>query len=47
VFAWRRQYQRGLLKPRNRALTPVQLSMRLEGISWRRPLRTAAPQMAV
>ena len=29
------------------ALTPAQLSMLLEGIDWRRPLRTSAPQMAV
>ena len=29
------------------ALTPAQLSMLLEGIDWLRPLRTAAPQMAV
>ena len=29
------------------ALTPAQLAMLLEGIDWRRPLRTAAPQMAV
>jgi len=29
------------------ALTRAQLSMLLEGIDWRRPLRTAAPQIAV
>ncbi|MCC7499987.1 MAG: IS66 family insertion sequence element accessory protein TnpB [Bryobacterales bacterium] len=29
------------------ALTRAQLSMLLEGIDWRRPLRTATPQMAV
>ncbi len=29
------------------ALTRAQLSMLLEGIDWRRPVRTAAPQMAV
>jgi transposase len=29
------------------ALTRAQLSMLLEGIDWRRPQRTAAPQMAV
>jgi len=29
------------------ALTPAQLSMLLEGIDWRRPFRTSAPQMAV
>ena len=29
------------------ALTRAQLSMLLEGIDWRRPTRTAAPQMAV
>jgi transposase len=28
-------------------LTPAQLSMLLEGIDWRRPIRTSAPQMAV
>jgi transposase len=28
-------------------LTRAQLSMLLEGIDWRRPMRTAAPQMAV
>ena len=28
-------------------LTRAQLSMLLEGIDWRRPARTAAPQMAV
>lgn len=28
------------------ALTRAQLSMLLEGIDWRRPQRTAAPQMA-
>jgi len=28
------------------SLTPAQLSMLLEGIDWRRPVRTAAPQMA-
>ena len=29
------------------ALTRAQLSMLLEGIDWRHPVRTAAPQMAV
>ncbi|MCE5308019.1 MAG: IS66 family insertion sequence element accessory protein TnpB [Acidobacteriales bacterium] len=29
------------------ALTRAQLSMRLEGIDWRRPVRTAAPQIAI
>ena len=29
------------------SLTPAQLSMLLEGIDWRRPARTFAPQMAV
>ena len=29
------------------ALTPAQLSMLLEGIDWRRPVRTSPPQMAV
>jgi transposase len=29
------------------ALTRAQLSMLLEGIDWRRPARTAAPQVAV
>jgi transposase len=29
------------------SLTRAQLSMMLEGIDWRRPIRTAAPQMAV
>ena len=29
------------------ALTPAQLSMLLEGIDWRRPVRSYAPQMAV
>ncbi len=29
------------------SLTRAQLSMLLEGIDWRRPMRTAAPQMAV
>jgi transposase len=29
------------------ALTGAQLSMLLEGIDWRRPLRTAPPQLAV
>ena len=29
------------------ALTPAQLSMLLEGIDWRRPIRTSAPLMAV
>ena len=28
-------------------LTRAQLSMLLEGIDWRRPLRTASPQLAV
>jgi transposase len=28
-------------------LTQAQLSMLLEGIDWRRPLRTQAPQLAV
>ncbi len=28
-------------------LTRAQLSMLLEGIDWRRPVRTASPQMAV
>ena len=28
-------------------LTPAQLSMLLEGIDWRRPARSYAPQMAV
>ena len=28
-------------------LTRAQLSMMLEGIDWRRPIRTSAPQMAV
>ena len=29
------------------ALSRAQLSMLLEGIEWRRPMRTAAPQLAV
>jgi transposase len=29
------------------ALTPAQLSMLLEGIDWRRPVRTAEPQLAI
>jgi transposase len=29
------------------ALTRAQLSMLLEGIDWRRPVRTSAPQLAV
>src|ERR1700686_3245385 len=29
------------------ALTPAQLSMLLEGIDWRRPIRSYEPQMAV
>lgn len=29
------------------SLTPAQLSMLLEGIDWRRPVRSSAPQMAV
>jgi transposase len=29
------------------ALTPAQLSMLLEGIDWRRPVRSFDPQMAV
>jgi transposase len=29
------------------SLTRAQLSMLLEGIDWRRPVRTSAPQMAV
>jgi transposase len=29
------------------SLTPAQLSMLLEGIDWRRPVRTQAPQIAV
>lgn len=29
------------------SLTRAQLSMMLEGIDWRRPLRTSVPQMAV
>ena len=29
------------------ALTPAQLSMLLEGIDWRRPVRSYNPQMAV
>ena len=29
------------------SLSRAQLSMMLEGIDWRRPVRTAAPQMAV
>ena len=29
------------------ALTPAQLSMLLEGIDWRRPVRTQTPQLAV
>ena len=29
------------------SLTPAQLAMLLEGIDWRRPARSAAPQMAV
>jgi transposase len=28
-------------------LTPAQLSMLLEGIDWRRPIRTARPEVAV
>ena len=28
-------------------LTPAQLSMLLEGIDWRRPVRTQTPQLAV
>ena len=37
--------------PRSRGggggLTPAQLSMLLEGIDWRRPIRTARPELAV
>ena len=29
------------------SLTPAQLAMLLEGIDWRRPVRTSPPQMAV
>jgi transposase len=29
------------------ALTRAQLSMLLEGIDWRRPVRTASPQLAI
>ena len=29
------------------SLTPAQLSMMLEGIDWRRPVRTQTPQLAV
>ena len=29
------------------SLTPVQLSMLLEGIDWRRPVRTQTPQLAI
>ena len=29
------------------SLTPAQLSMLLEGIDWRRPVRTHTPQLAV
>jgi transposase len=29
------------------SLTPAQLSMLLEGIDWRRPVRTQVPQLAV
>ena len=29
------------------SLTPAQLAMLLEGIDWRRPVRSYAPQMAV
>ena len=29
------------------SLTPAQLSMLLEGIDWRRPVRTQTPQIAV
>jgi transposase len=29
------------------SLTPAQLSMLLEGIDWRGPVRTSAPQMVV
>ena len=29
------------------SLTPAQLSMLLEGIDWRRPIRTQTPQIAV
>jgi transposase len=29
------------------SLTPAQLSMLLEGIDWRRPIRTQTPQLAV
>jgi transposase len=29
------------------SLTPAQLSMLLEGIGWRRPVRSYAPEMAV
>jgi len=29
------------------SLTPAQLAMLLEGIDWRRPVRSYTPQMAV
>ena len=29
------------------SLTPAQLSMLLEGLDWRRPIRTQTPQLAV
>ena len=40
-FVWPRTDQGGV------SLSRAQLSMLLEGIDWRRPIRTAAPSLAV
>jgi len=45
-----KRLERGASSGRARArcgvLTPAQLSMLLEGIDWRRPVRTAQPELA-
>jgi transposase len=50
LFAKRRERGRFLWPQANSgvvSLTPAQLSMLLEGIDWRRPARSYAPEMAV
>ena len=45
---WRRDTSSGRVTETGRvSLTPAQLSMLLEGIDWRMPVRTWRPEMAV
>ena len=49
VVVWKRWRRSGVVQEGGGsiAMTRAQLSMLLEGIDWRRPVRTAEPQLAI